>query len=71
MQFFPDRTTVIALGSFSIKWYAVIILTGAYITYLISKHNFKQKGYPLALLENIFRMLVKRCFRCQTLVYPV
>lgn len=54
MQFFPDRQTVIALGFLSIKWYAVIILTGAFITYSISKHNFKQKGYPLTLLENLF-----------------
>lgn len=54
MSFFPDPTTFIKLGPFEIKWYAVFILTGALIAYSVIRSNFKKKGYPLDIAENLF-----------------
>ena len=41
MHLFPDRTTFLTIGSFQIKWYAVLILTGAFIAYYFCKKNLK------------------------------
>ncbi len=49
MQFFPDPQTVIAfkIGSltFDIRWYALLILTGAFIAYLVMRKNLKEVRY--------------------------
>lgn len=39
MGFFTDRTTFLNLGPISIKWYAVLILTGALLAYYFAKKN--------------------------------
>lgn len=54
MNFFPDPTTFLKIGPLEIKWYAVFILTGALIAYQIIKSNFKKKGYPLQIAEDLF-----------------
>ena len=49
IQFFPNDETFVLfkLGSIvlDIRWYAVLILTGALITYLISKKDIKKVKY--------------------------
>jgi len=42
MSLFPDRTTFISFGNVSIKWYAILILTGALIAYFFSKKYLKE-----------------------------
>ena len=42
MEFFPSRTTFLKIGSLSIQWYAVLILTGAFVAYYFSKKNLKE-----------------------------
>ena len=42
MSFFPSRTVFLQIGSISIRWYAVLILTGAFIAYYFSKKNLKE-----------------------------
>lgn len=42
MTFFPDGKTFIQIGSFSIAWYAICIITGAVIAYKIGQYNFKK-----------------------------
>lgn len=42
MKFFPTRTTFLQIGSLSIQWYAVLILTGALIAYIFAKRNLKE-----------------------------
>ena len=32
MTFFPDGKTFVQIGSFSIAWYAICIITGAFIS---------------------------------------
>lgn len=36
MTFFPDMKTFIAIGGFQITWYAIIILTGAFVAYYLT-----------------------------------
>lgn len=43
MKFFPDRYTVISFGSLSIRWYAVLILTGAFVAYLVAANEIKKR----------------------------
>lgn len=54
MKWFPDVSTVLEIGSFGIKWYAVLILIGAFSAYLISSHNIKKLGYPESLIDDLF-----------------
>ena len=42
MSFFPSRTTFLKIGSLTIQWYAILILTGAFIAYYFSKKNLKK-----------------------------
>ncbi|MCD8574609.1 MAG: prolipoprotein diacylglyceryl transferase [Erysipelotrichaceae bacterium] len=45
MQFFPNPSTILQIGTFAIRWYAVLILTGAFIAYALSLREFKKMGY--------------------------
>lgn len=54
MQFFPDTRTFVQIGSISIAWYAVLILLGALLTYFLTYRNFKQRGYNLDLVDDLF-----------------
>ncbi len=45
ISFFPDSTTFLEIGSLSIKWYAVLILTGSALAYFVSKNDFKKCKY--------------------------
>lgn len=46
MHFFTINPDFISFGSFSIKWYAVLILSGAIIAMLLSDYEAKQKKLP-------------------------
>ena len=54
MQFFPDPQTFIAIGSLSIKWYAVIILCGAILAYSFCVKEIKKMGYKAETAEDLF-----------------
>ena len=54
MQFFPDPQTFIAIGSLSIKWYAVIILCGAILAYSFCVKEIKKMGYKVETAEDLF-----------------
>jgi len=54
MEFFPSRTVFLQIGSFSIQWYAVLILTGAVLVYLLCQYRFKKAGYPSDLADDLF-----------------
>lgn len=42
MKFFPDRFTIFSCGLLSIRWYAVLILTGAIVAYFFAKKNLNE-----------------------------
>ncbi len=54
MTFFPDAKTFVQIGSLSIAWYAVFIITGAFIAYKLGQHNFKKIGYDQEVLSDYF-----------------
>lgn len=42
MSFFPSRTVFLSIGNIQIRWYAVLIITGAFIAFYFSKKNLKE-----------------------------
>ena len=54
MTFFPDARTFIQIGSLTIAWYAVCIITGAVIAYKIGQYNFKKMGLNKDVLSDYF-----------------
>lgn len=58
MTFFPDMKTVLTLGPLHVTWYAVLILTGAFIAYYVSIRQFKKWGYKEEVFENFFLMML-------------
>lgn len=53
MTFFPI-VKLLQIGSLSIAWYAILIITGAFIAYKIGQHNFKKIGYNKDILSDYF-----------------
>lgn len=58
MSFFPDMQTVVTFGSLRVTWYAVIILTGAFLAYYLSLRQFKKWGYEEDVFLNFFIMML-------------
>ena len=55
MTFFPDRTTFLSFGNLSIKWYAVLIITGAFVAYLVSlKDIISRKSIKVDDFSDLF-----------------
>ena len=42
MKFFPNRVVFLEIGYFSIRWYAILILTGALVAYYFAKRNINR-----------------------------
>ena len=45
IKFFPNSETFLALGNISIRWYAILILTGAFVCYLFCRIDYKKSKY--------------------------
>lgn len=54
MTFFPDGKTFVDIGGLSIAWYAIFIITGAFIAYKLGQYNFKKIGYDKEILSDYF-----------------
>ena len=54
MSFFPDLRTFVNFGPLSIKWYAVFILSGAFISYVVSSREIKKMGHPISVLDDLY-----------------
>ena len=54
MKFFEDFSTFVSIGPLTIKWYAIMILTGAAIAYYIGEKRFVKKGYNKEFLSDYF-----------------
>lgn len=54
IKFFPDIRTFIQMGPFQITWYALLVMSGAYIAYEISAYNIKKVGYKEEDIEALF-----------------
>ncbi|MGL5540297.1 MAG: prolipoprotein diacylglyceryl transferase [Erysipelotrichaceae bacterium] len=62
MQFFPDFKTFIQIGSFSITWYAVFVLSAAMVCYSLSVRTLKKMGYKVEMLEDFFITMLPIAF---------
>ena len=58
MEFFKDFSTFVTIGPISIQWYAIVILTGAFIAYALGQYRFKQLGYNKEILSDYFFALL-------------
>ena len=58
MSFFPDIKTFLTIGPLQVTWYAVFVLSGAFIAYFLSLRQFKKWGYKEELFENFFLMML-------------
>ncbi len=58
MHFFEDFSTFVTIGNIHIQWYAVCILVGACIAYLLGQYRFKQLGYDKEILSDYFIVLL-------------
>ena len=54
MSFFPDRSTFVSFGNLSIRWYAILILTGALFVYWRMSVQLKKCGYSQDDADNLF-----------------
>ena len=60
MQFFPNDKSFLAIGGFTIQWYAILILIGIGVSYWFVKRDFKENGYVDDTLDD----LLMGCLLC-------
>ena len=54
MEFFPTREVLVRIGNIDIRWYAVLIMTGALLTYFISSIEVNRAGYKEDTMDDLF-----------------
>ena len=54
MNLFPDSTTFIQIGVLSIKWYAILIMSGVILAGFLSWRDIKKCGYQFEVMEDLF-----------------
>lgn len=54
IKFFPDMKTFIEIFGVGIAWYAVLIMTGAFVAYYLSLRNIKKMGFEADDLDTLF-----------------
>lgn len=54
MEFFPNSKIIMSIGNLQVTWYAVIILTGAFLAYYLSLKTMRKFGYEESIMENFF-----------------
>lgn len=54
MTFFPDMKTVLTIGSLQVTWYAVLILSGAFLAYFYLFVSLRNGGIRKRYLKTSF-----------------
>jgi len=54
VSFFPSFNIIAQIGPFTIRWYAVCILFGAVLAYLLGQKRFKELNYASTILSDYF-----------------
>lgn len=54
MELFESSKIFISFGTLKITWYAVLILTGAFIGYVLAQRTLKKWGYAKEMLDDYF-----------------
>ena len=58
MEFFTSFSNFVKIGPWTIQWYAVVILLGAFFAYFLGQYRFKQLGYNKEILSDYFFTLL-------------
>lgn len=58
MELFGNFDTFLKIGPIEIKMYAVMILIGAFLAYLLGQYRFKQLGYDKEILSDYLFVLL-------------
>lgn len=58
IRFFEDFHTFVTIGPVHIQWYAIVILCGAFVAYLLGQYHFKKLGYDKEILSDYFFALL-------------
>ena len=53
MRFFPDSSTLLVIGSFSLRWYAVTLIAGIVAAYQLMSKGMKAHGYDVDTVDEI------------------
>ena len=54
MQFFPSREVIVSIGNIEIRWYAVLIITGALVAYWLAGRDTRKAGYSSDVTDDLF-----------------
>lgn len=54
MEFFPSHQVFIKIGSFELRWYAFLIMTGALLAYYLTDRRRRKAGYDSDLADDLF-----------------
>lgn len=71
MEFFPNMRTVLSIGNVTITWYALIILTGAFVAYYLTLRQTRKWGYKDEVFENFFLWLLPIAFLGARIYYVI
>ncbi len=53
MRFFPDSSTLLTIGSFALRWYAVTLILGIIAAYLLMSKGMKDHGYDVDTVDEM------------------
>lgn len=53
MRFFPDSGTLLTIGSFALRWYAVTLIVGIIAAYLLISKGMKAHGYDVDTVDEM------------------
>ncbi len=58
MIWFPDMSTIVAVGGITIKWYAVTLVVGCILGYLYLSQAMKLHGYKQSVSDDILILMI-------------
>ena len=58
MAFFPTSKIFLEIGPFTITWYAICSLGGAFLCYYLTLRTLRKMGYKDDIIENFFIMML-------------
>ena len=53
MKFFPDSSTLLSIGSFALRWYAITLILGVIAAYLLVSKGMKEHGYDVDTVDEM------------------
>ena len=54
MELFPSHQVFLRIGSFELRWYAFLIMTGALLAYFLTDRMLRKEGYDNDVADDLF-----------------